>query len=371
MRTQPLPSGPGRTQPLRVGQNGAPAPGHRARDVVLLCNPRAGGRWRVLAEVLDSEEARAVRRIVTDEIDDVREAIGGLGQRVKLVCIYGGDGTIYRVLGELLRRDDRVPPYLALLGGGTMNVTSRWCGMSGSPAENFRRVMRAFANGTLLWREVPVLSISQGARTSFGFTFGLGPLVRILEAWERGDKGQLEALAVGLRAASAAVSGLPRSMLPLLKEAEARIVVDGRELPFSRFAVAMANVTGVVNPFVEPFVGDRSRDTLHFLAYAVSVRELAMVLPLLCRGRLPIDPASLLRQVSTWRQIVLSLAGKGDLPVDPRYVNHPAREVILHTPERRCTIDGEILPLADAPVELRLGPAVRLATLPARRVRAP
>lgn len=61
----------------------------KAKDVVLLCNPQAGGRWRVLADVLDSEEARAVHRIVTDEIDDVRGAISELGPRVTLLCIYG------------------------------------------------------------------------------------------------------------------------------------------------------------------------------------------------------------------------------------------------------------------------------------------
>jgi len=56
----------------------------KSSDVVVLCNPLAGGRWRNLADVLDGPDARLVRRIVTDEIDDVGEAIAGLGRRVKL-----------------------------------------------------------------------------------------------------------------------------------------------------------------------------------------------------------------------------------------------------------------------------------------------
>ena len=60
-----------------------------AKDVALLCNPQAGGRWRALAEVLDSPEAKGVRRIVTDDIEDVREALTSVGQRAKLLCIYG------------------------------------------------------------------------------------------------------------------------------------------------------------------------------------------------------------------------------------------------------------------------------------------
>ena len=40
-------------------------------EVVLICNPRAGGRWKALAGILDSEEARHVRRIVTDSVEDI------------------------------------------------------------------------------------------------------------------------------------------------------------------------------------------------------------------------------------------------------------------------------------------------------------
>lgn len=48
----------------------------KPRDVVLLCNPQAGG---ALAGVLDSVGAKGVRRIVTDEIDDVAAALSDVG----------------------------------------------------------------------------------------------------------------------------------------------------------------------------------------------------------------------------------------------------------------------------------------------------
>src|SRR5690349_24301396 len=101
----------------------------RSAQIVLLCNPRAGGRWKALAGILDSEEARHVRRIVTDSVEDIAYALSDLGQDVELLCIYGGDGTIQRVLDRLApEAHERLR--LALLGGGTMNVTSRWCGFS-------------------------------------------------------------------------------------------------------------------------------------------------------------------------------------------------------------------------------------------------
>ena len=82
-----------------------------------------------------------------------------------------------------------------LICGGTMNVTARWCGLKGTPQENFRAVARAYMAGNLLQREVPLLNVSQRGVTHRGFTFGMGPIVRILDAYERGRKGKAAAIA--------------------------------------------------------------------------------------------------------------------------------------------------------------------------------
>jgi diacylglycerol kinase family enzyme len=345
----------------------------RPHEVALLCNPRAGGRWRVLADVLDSDEAKGAHRIVTDDIDDVREAIAGLGQRVRLLCVYGGDGTIYRVINELLRAPAATAPGLALLGGGTMNVTAGWCGMRRAPGENFRQVMRAFRADRLLWREVPVVAVTQKQHTRFGFTFGVGPLVRILERYEAtGQKSRVKALEIGVKSVLGAVSGVPREYQPVLRELEAQLTVDAEKLPHERWAAVFANVTGAINPLIEPFVAERTRESFHFLGYAVSSREFAMMAPLLARALLPIDPKSLLHPVSSWRQALLALVGKAGLPTDPRYINRPARHLVVETGEPSYTIDGEVLASLDRRFEVRLGPTLHLATLraPPRRRRA-
>jgi diacylglycerol kinase family enzyme len=344
----------------------------RTKDVALLCNPTAGGRWRVLADVLDSDEAKAAHRIVTDEIEDVREAIAGLGQRVKLLCIYGGDGTIYRVINELLRHPKSTPPRLALLGGGTMNVTSAWCGMRRAAGENFRQVIRAYAADRLLWREVPLLAVTHNGQTQYGFTFGLGPLIRILDRYEQGQKGRAQAVKIGLKSAVGAVSRFPREYQDMLREMSAEVTVDDERLPYDRWAALFANTTGVINPFVAPFVSERTRESFHFLSYAVSSREFAVMAPLLARGRLPIDPRSLLHPISTWRQALLSLVGRGGLAIDPRYVNHPARHLVVESGESHYTIDGEVFPALHRRFDVRLGPTLHLATLTSkRRVKRP
>jgi len=341
----------------------------KAHDVVLLCNPQAGGRWRALADVLDSDEAKGARRIVTDEIGDVAEALSGVGQRARLLCIYGGDGTIYHIINQLLARHlpasppERLPR-LAILGGGTMNVTAGMCGMNGSPGDNFRRVMRAFMTDQLHWQDVPVLKVQHGSDTRYGFTFGLGPMVRILDRYERGQKGKLAALSIGARAIAAAISPLRGSMDGILDEMEATVYADEQPVPYRQFAAVFANTTGTIQRMVEPFAHTRTRETFHFLAYAVSARELALHVPGLMRGKLPVDKKAMLSPQAVLRLLRGASNGKPDLPTDPRYVNQSAQKVRIRTSEPVYTIDGEVLPYSTPGedfIDLSLGPSFQLA----------
>jgi hypothetical protein len=200
-----------------------------------------------------------------------------------------------------------------------------------------------------------------------GFTFGAGPLIRILEHYESGRKTHRRAIAIGVKSIAGAVSHMPRNFQPMLREMHAQIGVDGQPLPYDRFAAVFANVTGVINPFVAPFVSERTRESFHFLAYAVSSREFAMMAPLLARGRLPIDSRTLLHPISTWRQALLSLVGRGSVATDPRYVNRPARELVLETDEPHYTIDGEVFESRDRRFDVRLGRTIELAIMPTRR----
>lgn len=332
------------------------------REIVLLCNPKAGGRWRELADIFDADEAQGVLRIVTDSVEDIGSALSGIGQKAKLLCIYGGDGTIQRILDRLLASASAATtPHLAFLGGGTMNVTSRWCGMSRAPGENFRDIVRAFQEGRLLLREVPLLRVTQGARTHFGFTFGMGPPIRVLDAYEHGRKGKAAALGLFARALAAVWLRKMSPLSPLLEEMQARVQMDGRELPYERYLSIFANVSGRLNPGVRPFIKSRTRDTFHVAAYAVTCREASLFLPFILRGWLPIDPKSLLAPVSTWKQVGLSLLGRGSFPLDPRYVNDTSSQLDIRSPEAIYTVDGEIMSSTGEPIRVEIGPTVTLA----------
>jgi hypothetical protein len=241
--------------------------------------------------------------------------------------------------------------------------------MRRSPGENFRQLMRAYRADRLLWREVPLVAVTQKEQRRYGFTFGVGPLVRVLSRFESMQKSRVKALEIGVKSVLSAVSGVPRELQPVLRELEARLTVDDERLPYDRWAALFANVTGAINPLIEPFTADRTRESFHFLAYAVSSREFAMMAPLLARGLLPLDPRSFLHPVSVWRKALLALVGKDGLPTDPRYINRPAHRVLLETDEPCYPLDGEVLDSLDRRFELGLGPSLHLATLRARAQR--
>jgi len=336
-------------------------------EIVLLCNPRAGGRWKELAGILDSDEGRSARRIVTDSVHDLAPALSSIGQGAKLLCIYGGDGTIQRIL-DRMTRSGLEDIHLALIGGGTMNVTARSCGLKGSPAENFRAVVRAYKSGNLLLKEVPLLEVKQGHNVHRGFTFGMGPMVRILDAYERGRKGKIAAIATGIGSVAAAWTGFPRSLKPLTESMHADVILDGERLPDGQFSALFANVTGEINPGVAPFAEERGRDSFYCAAYSVDARELTMAIPMLVRGWLPIAPRLAFKLPTPWRTEAQdrdhSDSPSVPLAADPRYVNRSVQKFEITTQESLFTVDGELFESSDHTTTVTLGPTIKLAVLP-------
>ncbi|MEM1030667.1 MAG: diacylglycerol kinase family protein [Myxococcota bacterium] len=334
-------------------------------DVVLLCNPRAGGRWKELARILDSDEAKSVTRIVTDSVEDVGPALLTIGREAKLLCIYGGDGTIQRVL-DRLPADRGEDLQLALIGGGTMNVTSHWCGFVDRPADHFRYVVNGYRTGNLLLREVPLLEVQRGPVRRRGFTFAMGPMVRVLDAFERGHKSKRAAVTLGVRTAVGAWLPMATRTREMLVEMEAQVELDGERLPFDRFAAVFANTTGQINPGIVPFRAARDRDTFYVAAYAAPSREVALAIPILARGLLPRDTGSLLQRLSPFERDDTRSPFKSD----PRYVNRTARRITIDTAEPLLTVDGELITSDEAlRVDVNLGLRLRLAVSPTAALR--
>lgn len=362
-----------RPSPDGVPQSGSPTDTHplsgnpadstaERSDIMLLCNPRAGGRWKELARILDSPEAKQVRWIVTDSIEDIGPALASMGKNTRLLCIYGGDGTIQQVLEKLLSKR-RTPPTLAFIGGGTMNVVAGYCGWGRKPARNFRQVVQAYKAGELLTKEVPLLEVRQGGESHLGFTFGLGPIVRVLNEYEQGRKGPVAAMQIAARSVADAWRR-PTGRANLLDPFQAEILHDGEPLPYRDYALLFANSTGRLHVGVSPFLKRRTRETFHFGAYAVTRQEIALFLPLLARGVLPPDPRILVGSVASWKRVALALMGQGVFPSDPRYVNDLAHELVVRTDEPLYTVDAEMVKSTGEPIHVSPGPYLQLAVHP-------
>jgi hypothetical protein len=336
-----------------------------SQDIVLVCNPRAGGRWKQLAGILDTAEAQKVRRIVTDSIDDIGPALASLGRRVKLVIIYGGDGTIQQILTDIFRSGDGTwnGPALAMVGGGTMNLTSRWCGWREDPEANFVQIVHDALTDKLATREVPMLKIQQGSRVEYGFLYAAGPPIRVLNEYEHGRKTKLTAVIFFARTIINAFNRNAHLIDSDLDQMRAEILLDGERVPYSEFGLTACSITGALQIGMQPFVGERGGDSFYSFAYAISPREIALLLPFLARARRPIDPKSLLQPVSQVRHIALSYLGQGSLPLplDPRYINRPVKEYEIRTAEPVYTIDGEIFQSNGEPIRITTGPTLRLA----------
>ena len=271
--------------------------------------------------------------------------------------MYGGDGTIQRILDHMFAHGNlNEDTVLALLGGGTMNVTSRWLGFGSSPGNNFRFVVNSFRSGDLLLKQVPLMQVRVGDNLHHGFTFGIGPIVRILDAYEHGKKGKPAAIKLGAQCVAGAFFGIGSSQ-DMFEQMEAKVTLDDEVLPYGKFATIFSNVTGQINPGVEPFTSDRTRDSFHSAVYAVSAREFAMNLPFIMRGLLPVDVSGMLKKWSKGRI-------SEPLDTDARYVNRPAKRLLIETDEPIYTVDGEILQKPDGPIEVTIGPTLQLAVGP-------
>ncbi len=151
----------------------------------ILTNPHSSRnrrQWPRLREALSRRPD--IRLIETDSLDDLRPAIDSLlADPVELLAINGGDGTVHLALSALLQaRGERPLPGIALLPGGTTNMSAR--DINGA-ALSLRAALDAWldaASGPHETQLRHVLRVSgTGAPPQLGFCLGMGAIVRGIE----------------------------------------------------------------------------------------------------------------------------------------------------------------------------------------------
>ncbi len=130
--------------------------------------------------------APEVVQVTTRSSADVPAALACLArQGVTLLAVNGGDGTLQRVLTEVLAGSIFEPlPAIAPLPGGRTNMSATDIGSTAPPAAGLVALLRALRTDTLERRVVqrPVLRVDSGPGTSpqYGMFFGAGVIQRAL-----------------------------------------------------------------------------------------------------------------------------------------------------------------------------------------------
>ena len=153
----------------------------------LLSNCQAGlSRASPTALKQTLEDAPEVVYVTTRSSADVPEALTCLArQGVTLLAVDGGDGTLQRVLTEVLAGSIfESLPAIAPLSGGRTNMSAADIGSTASPAVGLIALLRALRTNTLEQYVVKrsVLRVDSGPGTSpqYGMFFGAGVIQRAL-----------------------------------------------------------------------------------------------------------------------------------------------------------------------------------------------
>lgn len=161
----------------------------------ILSNPKAGrNRKRAAQFHAFLRDQTAIVHIETDRYPRRQDALAVLAQHeVDIVAVYGGDGTLQRVLTEVLSTDvfPRLP-FIAPLRGGRTNTGAAAIGSPSNPVRALAALLEAIEENTVCDRIVtrPVLRIDLGpnepqGQIQYGLILGLGVIHRTTELKHR------------------------------------------------------------------------------------------------------------------------------------------------------------------------------------------
>jgi hypothetical protein len=260
----------------------------------LLSNANSGRNRRQL----DRLEALArryphVTHLPTGHGGEVREALAEFARRgVDVLAINGGDGTVARVLGEVLEHQPfpgRLP--VALLPGGTANMTADRLGVRGSLPGAARRLFDWSAGkqrGAYKALRRPILRVrfADGRDNAYGMFLGAGAVIQGTEYAHR------EVHARGLRdnaglavAVARTLWGLHRGDPRFASPVPATLCLDGsRHFPVRDALVLLVTSLDRLFLGVNPFWG-REPGAVRCTVIASEHRRLLRSLPFVLCGR--------------------------------------------------------------------------------------
>lgn len=177
-----------------------------------------------------------------EEIADIAREFRRLG--IDILVIDGGDGTLHHTLSAFIPiySGTALPP-IVLSRGGTMNTIANSLGIKGLSEAVLGRVVNAITGrGSFEVVRANALKVNDG----YGFIFGLGFPVSLLNAYYRGKgRGRGKTVTVLLKILLSTLEK-PGPGNVFFRPFEADVWLDGQKLPFRRYTTILGStVKGV------------------------------------------------------------------------------------------------------------------------------
>lgn len=258
-----------------------------------------------------------------------------LAAETELLVVSGGDGTVQAVLTALLGSDRPVLPVLAVLPGGTTNMTAGALGLGGRQLRTLGRLLDDAAGGRVAGSVVPrpVLGVEfePGGRTLYGLFLGGGAIEHLIRFYHR----RIEGLGMRNEAGPGVTFAffLAKILLghkgSLLPPVEIRGRADGQEIPGGPHLGFLVTTLDRLFFGIRPFWGDEP-GAVRYSALGYSPRRIARALVPVLRGR----------------KIPIATPENG-------YFSRRAHEIVLHV-NGGFALDGELYePAPGTPIVLR------------------
>ena len=301
----------------------------------MLGHMRATGQW----QTLDAGDTDKLPGLLAQTLD----------QQPGLLVINGGDGTVQVVMSALLNHlNGRNPPLIALLPGGTTNMTAHDVnGPDASFSKAITRLQTLTANvqhlpdlPTDALRRRRLLRLADGTQDRFGFFFGVGAVVDGIEychqrVYAMGITGALAPGLALLRAAFGLARGESKFSQPCPLTLAAGDAEPGPPAPAS---MLVASTLDRLFLGIRPFWGAAPAPVRYTLIDAAP-RQFMRSLPALLRG----EPGSRLTPANG-------------------YHSHAVESLKVDAPGR-YTIDGEFFSMPDGALVVSATPHIPFVPL--------
>lgn len=256
----------------------------------LISNPRSRAnrrdpsRVRKLGYMIGSHgTAEATRSI--DDLYRVCEEFKK--ERIEILGISGGDGTMHHTLTAMIRTygGDQPLPMVAILRGGTMNTIARSFRIFGEPSRLLFELVDKHRRGLGSQLDVFEKHILQ-VGDMYGFIFGTGIIRNFLhEYYETGDPSPAMAGKLIAQAAGSAIVGGPLSKR-IYRRFEAEVTVDGHTWARRDFATVTAAVVKEIGLGFSPYYRcDEKVDHFALLGIHTTVMGFVSELPRILQAR--------------------------------------------------------------------------------------